>query len=427
MLNYHTDFALRVDLVLLALYFAFGALLILYIILRNHHSETRTRKLLAIKQSLFRLFLSGEKACAAVPLAGRSTPGDFVDVETNRQKYTVFFNESEQRLFKDCFITADKIKTLESLSKKSWNKWRRIEAIIALGYARPESALGILEESLYSKDEDVSYFSALAIGQINSARSVTILMDFLKRKPLMRRKVASVLEMLTPDITDEVMKFTNDPDQDVRLWAVRLISKSASAPDIKRVAALTGDPSPDVRAAACECLATLNDKTSKQILVARLKDDYWFVRMRAIRALSKIFGKESIPEILGLINDGSLLVLDSVKTAMTGNMDTALPYMPKLFEGTDDLVKKICIEAIESSGYTIKILRGALSGNKEEKAFAIKILKAMVRANAHLGLETTLKEMDEESRNRILGMIRTYDAGLVIHIEKILTGELNEL
>ncbi len=277
-------------------------------------------------------------------------PADFLDIATNRQKYTIFFNESEQQLFKEHFITADKIKALESLAKRSRNKWRRVEAIIALGYTQTDSALDILEESLYSKDEDISYFSALAIGKISTMRSVGILMGFLKEKPLLRRKIASILETLSPDITDEVIKFADDADPEVRVWAARLLFRSVSKKHIHKVEAMTQDALPDVRAAACASLAKLNDKDAKELLLNRLKDDTWFVRMNAVRALSKLFGKDSISQIIELLNDGSLLVLDSVRQALADNIEAALPYIHKIFEGTDELAKKICREAIEESG-----------------------------------------------------------------------------
>ena len=427
MLNYHTDIILRIDLVLLSLYFIFASLLILYIILRDHRSETRTRKLLAIKQDLSRLFLSGEKTCAAAPLVSQSTHEEFIDVATNRRKYAVFFNESEQQLFKECFITADKVKALESSAKRDRNKWRRIEAIIALGYIQADSAIDILEGTLYSNDQDISYFSALAIGQISTMRSVNILMNFLKNRPYMRRKTASILENLSPDITDEVIRFADDLDPEVRVWAARLLSRSVSKQYVKKVEEMTADLSPEVRAAACESLAKLNDKAAKPLLIKCLKDDIWFVRMHAVRAISKIFGKESIPEIIDLLNDGSLYVLDSVRKALTDNIDAALPYMSKVFEGDYELSKRICIETIENSGCIIEILRNILSDNKNQRSLAIKILIAMVKANAHLGLETILKDMDEATRNMLLDIARTHDAGLAVHIEKILKNELNEL
>ena len=427
MFNYHTDLIINIDIFLLASYLAFAILLIIYVILRDRHSDKRTKRLLSIKNDLSRLFLSGNKIDLTATSITGATAADFLDVETNRQKYIVFFNESEQQLFKEHFITADRIKALESSIEKHRNKWHRIEAIIALGYTKADSALEILEKTLYDKNEDVSYFSALAIGQISTMGSERSLEHFLKEKPLLRRKIASILETLSLDITGEVIKLADDADPEVRVWAVRLLARSVSKEYINKIESLTLDPSPDVRAAACESLSKLNDKHAKEVLVKRLKDDIWLVRMHAIRALSKLFGKDSIPDIIKLLNDGSLSVLDSVRKALTDNIDAALPYMPEIFDGDYELSKKTCIEAIEGSGSTIKILRDSLSEDKDRRHFAIKILMAMVKANAHLGLETALKEMNAADRGMLLDIVRSHDAGLAIHIEKILNNELNEL
>jgi hypothetical protein len=349
MLNYHADIVLKIDAVLFLLYITFAAILILYVTLRDHHSNARTRKLLIIKHVISRIFLSGETPDPIPASIAKSTPGEFVDVQTNRRKYAVFFNESEQQLFKEYFITSGKVKMLESLAKRPWGKWHRIDAIVALGYIQDDSAVDILERSLYSRDEDISYFSALAIGRINTMRSVAILMGFLKANPSMRRKAASILENLSPNITDEVIRYANDSNPEIRAWAARLLSKSVNKAYVKKVEELTKDESPDVRAAACESLAKLEDKSSKHLLIKCMKDDIWLVRMHAIRAFSKLFGKESVPQIIELLNDGSLLVLDSVRQALIDNIDAALPYIQKILGGTDELAKKICKEAIGES------------------------------------------------------------------------------
>lgn len=347
MINYHADLVIKIDILLLAAYIIIAAALILYAILRDYRAKKRTQKLLSIKEDLARLFLSEDGAPAAAKFITKATLEEFIDVQTNRRKYTVFFNELEQQLFKERFVTAYRIKKLRSVVKKSGSKWRRIEAITALGYTQADEALSVLEESLYSKDEDLSYFSALAIGQISTMRSVRILMHFLKKRFPMRRKIASILETLSPDITDEVIKFADDKDTEVRVWAVRLLSRSAKKEYLKKVGELTKDESPDVRAAACESLAKLDDKGSKHLLLKCMKDDVWFVRMHAVRAISKLFGKESMPQIIELLNDGSLLVLNSVRQALVDNMDAALPYIHKILEGADRLAIKICEEAIE--------------------------------------------------------------------------------
>ena len=353
MFTHCTSIVARINLLLLTAYLVFSIMLVLYIIIRDWRAKRRIQRLLRIKHDLFTLLLAPGSSDVCVPSIENATAADFIDVVTNRQRYSVFFNESEQQLFKECFVNAGKIKMLGSLAKKKNKKWRRIDAIVALGYIQDESALDALEKSLRSKDEDVSYFSAQAIGQVSTMRSVNMLMDFLKTTPSMRRKTASILESLSPNITDEIIKFADDKDPEVRVWAAKLLSKSVSKQYIKKVAAMTGDPSPDVRAAACESLARLEDKDSKGLLEKLLKDDSWFVRMYAVRAISRIFGKDAMPELIEQLNDGSLLVIESVKQAMVDHIEAALPYIIKLLKGTDELAKKICAEALDQSGRAV--------------------------------------------------------------------------
>lgn len=350
MVNYHADTVFKIDIFLLAAYLIFSAILILYIVIRGWRSRKRIQRLLSIKRDLFKLILSSETSNVCVPSITNATATDFVDVLTNRQRYSVFFNESEQQSFKECFVTAGKVKTLESLIKTKSKKWKRIEAIIALGYIQDESTLAALQDSLFSRDEDISYFSALAIGQVSTMKSVNILMSFLKAVPSMRRKTASILENLSPNISDEVIKFADDEDPEVRLWTVKLLAKSVSKQYVKKVEGLTDDPSPDVRAAACESLAKLQDKDCKKLLEKHLKDDSWLVRMHSVQSLSAIFGKEAIPEIFKQLNDGSLMVLDSIRQAIADNIEAAQPYISKILEGNDELAKKICLEALDLSG-----------------------------------------------------------------------------
>jgi hypothetical protein len=212
-----------------------------------------------------------------------------------------------------------------------------------------------LRKYLYSKDDDVSYFSALAIGQISTIPSVSTLMKFLKDRPGMRRKTASILESLSPDITDEVIKYTDDQDPEVRAWAARLLAKSVSKEYIKKVESMTGDEYPEVRVAACSSLAKLNDRGCKKSLVKCLEDDDWSVRAEAVTALSSIFRGDAMPEIVNLLNDGSLSVIDSVRRAMARDIETALPHIERIYKGKDELARKSCAHAIEDAAVGLDV------------------------------------------------------------------------
>jgi HEAT repeat protein len=317
----------------------------------------------------------------------------------------VFFNESEQKLFKDSFVTAQKIAQIEKTALRPQNKWRRIEAILSLGYAQEAAALKTLRQTILDRDEDVAYFSMLALGQIKSIESAKILLDFLKKNTPSRFKVVSILEDFPPGIIDEVGKLLEDKSGAVRFWAVRLISEFKPERYLKNIEELTRDESEEVRAAACESLGQMGKKEAKDTLSKCLKDEFWLVRANAVKALAKVCGKECLPEVMYLINDGSLSVIDSVKDVMTANIQAALPYIEKFFSGPDGTAKRAAVEALEESGYVVNMFNGILSGNDKERAESINLLEGMIKSQACLGLASALSSFSGPARRKLLSVI----------------------
>jgi hypothetical protein len=425
--NYHGEIISIIDLILLCASVFLGILIFAYIVIKERADDTRNRKLTEIKENLYRLFLSGKPVSARDKTASNATVQQFVDVETNRRRDAVFFNQYEQDIFKKCFLTADTIKTLEETAKKSRNKWRRIEAIIALGLWGDESVVTILQEALKSKDPDISYFAILAVSQTKKMFPAIALLNLLKRDPNSRRKVVAALEYFPQEISDEIIKLTRDPDPAVRYWSLRLLVKFKPVKYRIDIEKLTKDESPDVRAAACDCLGDIGNNESAETIKRCLRDDVWFVRMHAVRALSKLIGEESVAAIIDLLNDGSLYVLDSVKNVMTVYIRAALPYVKTLLEGTDALAKKICLEAMENSGYFGELIKKVSAEGEGKPSEERKLFENTVRAGAHFGIEAALEKIDSASRDRVLRLIKKIDAPLAEHFEKKLSNQLNEL
>ena len=373
--NYYTDFVFTVDVFLAAVSALFAVIIIVYGAAREFFEDRYGRKLFDIKKSIYGSVLAGQKISpnTCLPLTHDATTREFLDIETNRAK-GVFFNASEQELFKNCFVTPQKISELENITQKPGNRWRRIEAILSLGYAGVLSSVEILKETVLDKDEEVSYFSMIALGQIKTADSAKALLLLLKNNAHNRYKIASILEGFPEGAADEAVMLMDDLDPSVRFWALKVLSKWHPGRFLKKIEKLTEDPFPDVRAAACECLGETAKKESAGVLKKRLKDNVWLVRMNAVTAVSKILGEESVPEVVGLINDASLLVIDSVKNAMAEHIRSALPYIEKFLEGSDELARTAAIEALENANPE--------SIDKESREKILKMIKNIDRISA---------------------------------------------
>ncbi|MDD3905016.1 MAG: HEAT repeat domain-containing protein [Candidatus Omnitrophica bacterium] len=350
MYNYHPDIILKIDIGLFIASIILAVIILAYIRLKEYADRVRDKNLIEIKNNLYKFTLSGKSDMACFNMAGRSTVQQLLDIEGNRRREAVFFNRSEQELFKKCLIASKSVGVIEKTAMRSGNKWRRIEAIIALGHLGTEGAEKIIKNALLSTDTDTRYFSAMALGRIKTKASAGILLDLLKKDRLIRRKVVSLLETFPAgDASDAAIEMTGEKDPNLRFWILKLLAKLKPAKYRKQIEKLLDDTSDDVRAAACECLGAIGDKASEPALIKCLSDDAWLVRMHSVKALSAILADRSISIIINSINDGSLFVLESVRDAMKEHIRAAMPHIKKIFEGKDDFGKKICIEAMESA------------------------------------------------------------------------------
>ncbi|MFA5143059.1 MAG: HEAT repeat domain-containing protein [Candidatus Omnitrophota bacterium] len=349
MYNYHADLIIKIDVILLGASLLLAAAIVLYILVKRHTNALRDKGLLELKRALYTLFQSGNEDKTCLGTVAGSSVQQFLDIQGNRRRDAVFFNQKEQALFRECFVSSRALRRAEEAARNSHNKWQRIEAIIALGYSGKEETVRILRKSLTAKDQDIHYFTAIALAQMKTADSAHALIGLLEQDHFMQRKLVSLLESFPAGIAGDIIKLLDEKDPSVRFWALKLLPKFKPMQCRKKVEALAGDPSDKVRAAVCECLGALGGKESRPVLEKCLEDETWFVRMRAVQALAQTLGGESIPVILGSLNDGSIPVLDTVKAAIKDNILAALPYMKKTFLEGDDFARRLCLEAIESS------------------------------------------------------------------------------
>lgn len=405
-----------IDKILLYIVLSLSTTIIVYSVFIESFENRRNRALRSIEEKLQKISspkqLATRRTCPV--FIRKFTPRQLVAVEKEDQ---VLLSKSLKQYVKECFVLSDKTVPIEHTAEKSRNKWRRIEAILCLGCAGSSHALEILKRALLDKDEDIAYFSMLAAGQIKNAESARILLDFLGKGVFSGYKIVSLLETFPASIADEAIKATESGNPSVRFWSIKLILKFKADQHIERIESLAKDEVADVRAAACECLGELGKKVNSGSLFDCLKDEMWFVRMHAVRALSKILGKECVPSVASLIKDSHWLVKESVKNAIAPYIEDALPYLEEYLTGDDYATKKYCIDALIDSGYVAKSLNDILSEDPRLKEEATRLLKKMIRSGVYFGLKKVLEDFPDDSRKKVLDIVKGIDNELAVKIE----------
>ena len=418
--NYHVDLIWVIDEILLGIVIILGLIIIVYSLVKEYRWRRRSGALLNIKKNIYELVLSGKNSDinTCLPEISGITEQQFLDVATNRNRETTFFNESEQEALKGCFVSAERIAAVEKTAIFSWRKWRRVEAILTLGYAQDAASLSTLKKTIYERDPDISYFSIIALGQMKNPASAKILLGFVKERFLYPYRIFSILEVFPSEISEEVICLTESPLPQVRAWSIALISKLGVWQYHKKIEEFTKDESAQVRASACDCLAEFGRKESGGVIIKCFTDDSWLVRVSAVKALFKVWGEESLPEIMEMLNDGSLSVIESIKVLVTENIETCIPYIEELLLGTDEMSKRVSIEALESSGYIVKLFKNILTGSPKDKTKAESLIKSLINAFAYAGLEGSLLSFPGEERGRLLDIIRNIDEPAAMVLEQ---------
>ena len=398
--NYFTDIIFKIDAALLVFTGFLIVAILFFASTKIYFERRRIKKLQIIKKNVYRIVLTEKESVKNETFSAKycSLPM-FLDVAANRVKEGVFFNDAEQEVFRKMCVSVSRVKKILSTAARSLSKWRRIEAMLFLGYAGISEASQVLKKNLNSSDEDIAYFAAVSLGQIKNIDSARSLLAFLKKNPKFRYKTASFLEQFPKEIVCEVIKLSDDKDHSIRFWAPQILAGLNDPYCIDKMKDLLADKYPEVRASACQCLGAIGDEACVASLRKCLKDESWFVREAAMESLEKILGEGCIPLVVDLIRDNSWVVIDRLKKILAKNITTALPYLENLLLGKDDLSKRISIEIIEISGY-VKKLYESLLDNGPAKARAVSILKAMRAQNAK-GLDPDLYSFSPQEQKQI--------------------------
>ncbi|MFA4981641.1 MAG: HEAT repeat domain-containing protein [Candidatus Omnitrophota bacterium] len=419
MYGYHADIVWMVNAALLIVLIITGVVIFFCVLIKSRIQGARRSRLLGIKKNVYETVMSGKGVSEGAPSSVcpiNVTPEQFIDVETNRARYAAFFNEAEIAFLKKCFVSPGQTAKLEKRAKSSWNKWQRVEAILCLGYSQAPSAVDILAKLVSSKDEDISYYSIVALGQIKTVHSAKVLMDHLRKDPSSGYKIALVFDGFPDEASDNIIQLTNDPREDVKRWALVLLSKFPVGGYVKKLETLTHEAAPEVRAAACDCLGKALRREAKPAILRCLKDDSWLVKRHAIMALEKLMGDDALPEITGFVDDASWSVSGAVAEVMASHIEAALPYLAKFLVSDNVVAKRFAALALEDSGYLTKLLKDVISGKANAKASGV--LEGIVRSGFHSGLEAAIAPLEGPERAKAIKVLSGIDGKTAQNLHK---------
>lgn len=194
-------------------------------------------------------------------------------------------------------------------------KWARVAALRVFALAGWAITWPLLAQALEDSDADVVAAAVAVLGSRPEPEATQMLLDGLVANRFSRSRIATQLE--GRELTAELLPLLDHADEEVRYWAVTLLTPAVAQPRVElALAALAGDGSPQVRAAVAKAFAVAGGRAAAAVAVDLLRDDVWFVRAQAARALGRSDLGDAAPRLVPLLRDEAWWVRAAAKEAL---------------------------------------------------------------------------------------------------------------
>lgn len=275
-----------------------------------------------------------------------------------------------------------------------------------------ERAIYPLIQALRDENQGVQDAAMHSLISIGGERTVYMVLPLLREGPYLRNTARVIVREIGKPAIALVRSLLNDKDDDIRTFAIDIISDIGSCdyPD-EIVKLLSSDPNANVRASAARCLGVLKKKEAVPALIDALDDEEWVV-FSAVESLGAIGDETSIGPIARLLDSDSQ-ALRFIATEALGQMRShkaAAPLLERLnqAEGSEQtaIIKSLVQMGVTPSvaGISEALLNLFRRGDWQERMAALKgLVDLQIEAAIPVIIDIagSLDPSDPESEERL--------------------------
>ncbi len=185
--------------------------------------------------------------------------------------------------------------------------WRRRTALVALGRTRAPEGIPALSEGLRDKDAEVRNASLRGLGRLGSPEAGEEILQWISESglkvpalPLQNALITCCRER--PQI---LLPYLQHADATLREVLGRVLGEVASPALGADLIGLADDELPELRAAAARAMSNTHPGHAVEVLAELSRDKVWFVRLRAVVALGKLYEEAAVPYLIKALTDSN--------------------------------------------------------------------------------------------------------------------------
>jgi len=168
--------------------------------------------------------------------------------------------------------------------------WQRRSVLLALGRTRAPEAVPALVEALESSSEETRVAAVRGLGRISLPQAALPLLDLFATDELNvpEHTLKNALLNCCREAPEVLLPYLDRTSGSTRELIARVLGELANSGLGEELLILAADPLPEVRASAARALAKVQPEVSFPVLSTLAVDVEWFVRLRAVIALSSL-------------------------------------------------------------------------------------------------------------------------------------------
>jgi len=263
--------------------------------------------------------------------------------------------------------------------------WKRHRAMLALGAMRVPEAIAPLSEALCYWQLDTRMAAVQALGHTGLAEAAEPIIEahMIGRLKVPIDPVTNALVRCYMAQPEAILPFLRRSVGQTREILARVASELATPGMADEMIVLAEDPLPEARACAAKALAVAPLALAIPALANLVRDDEWFVRLRAVAALNQIPHPRTIPALLEAIRDPYRLVRVRAAAALAKFEVETVEILHHIVDSRDRYALHAMISALELSGGFEKVM-ARLSDPSLRDVTAAFLLNALREGSAAL-------------------------------------------
>src|SRR5579863_6489518 len=237
---------------------------------------------------------------------------------------------------------------------------QRRSVLLALGRTRAPEAVPALVEALESPSEETRVAAVRGLGRISSSQAALPLLDRFMSEQLKVPELTLKNALLNccREAPEVLLPYLDRTSGSTRELIARVLGELANSGLGEELLILAADPLPEVRASAARALAKVDPEISFPVLSTLAVDKEWFVRLRAVIALSSLDHPGKIYVLLRALCDSNRHVRQRAAWTLARTHQGKEEILEKVVATHDNYALQAFLSELERCGTLDEALDG---------------------------------------------------------------------